>query len=160
MLGLMALLPFAGNYALPSLFATTFILCIMGGTRLYLAHRCDDRRFANAGRLFATWPAISAHPPHLNDGTAAFVVGYMRRSENMTETKPDTTSTEPPSAQQNRGKRPNKGSGEVSGSGAGAGGSGAPEDYDSDPVGGGGAFPPAGPEDGGSGADAPSHGSR
>jgi hypothetical protein len=60
----------------------------------------------------------------------------------------------------NRGKKPNQGLGEVSGSGAGAGGSGGPEDYDSDPAGGGGAFPPVGPKDGGSGADAPSHGSR
>jgi hypothetical protein len=65
-----------------------------------------------------------------------------------------------PTAQENRGKRPSEGSGEVSGSGAGAGGSGGPEDYDSDSAGGGGAFPPVGPKDGGSGADAPSHGSR
>jgi hypothetical protein len=63
-------------------------------------------------------------------------------------------------ARNNRGKRPGKGSGEVTGSGAGAGGSGGPEDYDSDPVGGGGSFPPARPGDGGDGADAPSHGSR
>lgn len=64
------------------------------------------------------------------------------------------------SAQENRGRKPSEGSGEVSGSGAGAGGSGGAEDYDSDPVGGGGSFPPAGPKDGGSGPDAPSHGSR
>jgi hypothetical protein len=63
-------------------------------------------------------------------------------------------------ATDNRGGKPTGGSGEVSGSGAGAGGSGAPEDYDSDSAGGGGTFPPAGPKEGGTGADAPSHGSR
>lgn len=64
------------------------------------------------------------------------------------------------SGNKNRGKRPSEGSGEAAGSGAGSGGSGGPEDYDSDPVGGGGTFPPVGPKDGGSGADAPNHGSR
>ncbi len=38
----------------------------------------------------------------------------------------------------NRGRRPSEGSGVVEGSGAGAGGGGAEEDYDSDPVAGGG----------------------
>ncbi len=39
----------------------------------------------------------------------------------------------------NRGHRPSEGSGVVEGSGAGAGGGGAEEDFDADPVGGGGA---------------------
>lgn len=63
-------------------------------------------------------------------------------------------------AKENRGNPPGYGSGEVFGAGAGAGGSGSPEDYDADPVGGGGSFPPAGPVEGGEGADAPSHGTR
>lgn len=63
-------------------------------------------------------------------------------------------------ARENRGNPPSVGSGEVTGAGAGAGGSGSPEDYDADPVGGGGSFPPAGPVEGGEGADAPSHGTR
>lgn len=42
------------------------------------------------------------------------------------------------SGAENRGHRPGKGSGPVSGSGAGAGGKGNAEDFDSDPQGGGG----------------------
>lgn len=65
-------------------------------------------------------------------------------------------------APENRGMRaPDSGSGDVVGSGAGAGGGGGAEDYDSDPIGGGGAVrqehPAKHPEDG---ADAPVHGSR
>src|SRR3546814_15146240 len=41
----------------------------------------------------------------------------------------------------NRGHRPGKGSGPVTGSGAGAGGKGNPEDFDADPQGGGGQAP-------------------
>lgn len=40
----------------------------------------------------------------------------------------------------NRGHRRSSGSSEVKGSGAVAGGDGAPEDYDNDPVGGGGSL--------------------
>jgi len=51
--------------------------------------------------------------------------------------------------------------GEVRGSGAGAGGGGAPEDIDSDSASGGGAdLEPRRPPPAGTGADAPSHGSR
>jgi hypothetical protein len=61
----------------------------------------------------------------------------------------------------NRGTlAPTEGSGGVVGSGASAGGGGGPEDFDSDAVGGGGAFPrhtEPGPNEGG---DAPKHGSR
>ncbi len=63
-------------------------------------------------------------------------------------------------ADENRGNPPGYGNGEVTGAGAGAGGSGGPEDYDADPMGGGGSFPPAGPTESGEGADAPSHGTR
>ena len=65
----------------------------------------------------------------------------------------------PDPAAANRGHRPSKGSGPVSGSGAGAGGKGNAEDYDSDPQGGGGAMPR--PTDHGprTGADAPVGGS-
>lgn len=60
----------------------------------------------------------------------------------------------------NRGRRPGKGSGPVTGSGAGAGGKGNPEDYDADPQGGGGrAQMPADSHPAG-GADAPVGGSR
>jgi len=45
----------------------------------------------------------------------------------------------------NRGSRPGKGVGEVTGSGAGAGGGGNPEDPDRDPIGGGGAIAPTTP---------------
>lgn len=60
----------------------------------------------------------------------------------------------------NRGHRPGKGSGPVTGSGAGAGGKGNPEDYDADPQGGGGSGPI--PDDHGprEGADAPIGGGR
>src|SRR3546814_11904781 len=44
----------------------------------------------------------------------------------------------------NRGHRPGKGSGPVTGSGAGAGGKGNPEDFDADPQGGGGQAPKIG----------------
>lgn len=44
------------------------------------------------------------------------------------------------SGAKNRGRRPNGGSGPVSGSGAGAGSGGNPEVYDSDPQGGGGSL--------------------
>ncbi|MBA4751021.1 MAG: hypothetical protein H2055_02160 [Sphingopyxis sp.] len=47
----------------------------------------------------------------------------------------------PDPAAANRGHRPGKGSGPVSGSGAGAGGKGNAEDYDGDPQGGGGEWP-------------------
>src|SRR3546814_18152727 len=60
----------------------------------------------------------------------------------------------------NRGHRPGKGSGPVTGSGAGAGGKGNTEDFDADPQGGGGQAPiPAdrGPKEG---AYAPLGGSR
>src|SRR3546814_13156197 len=60
----------------------------------------------------------------------------------------------------NRGHRPGKGSGPVTGSGAGAGGKGNPEDFDADPQGGGGQAPipvDRGPKEG---ADAPIGGSR
>ena len=60
----------------------------------------------------------------------------------------------------NRGHRPGKGSGPVTGSGAGAGGKGNPEDFDADPQGGGGHAPirtDRGPKEG---ADAPVGGSR
>lgn len=63
-------------------------------------------------------------------------------------------------AADNRGERAQSSVGEVKGSGAGAGGSGDPEDYDSDPQAGGGTFPPADPPPAGTGADAPTHGSR
>lgn len=65
-------------------------------------------------------------------------------------------------AQPNRGQRAHiLANGEVRGSGSGAGGGGAPEDFDSDSAAGGGTLEvdnakPAG----GTGADAPSHGSR
>lgn len=79
----------------------------------------------------------------------------------------NTQDTERPQAEnnkadENRGNPPGYGNGEVTGAGAGAGagGSGGPEDYDADPMGGGGSFPPAGPTEGGEGADAPSHGTR
>jgi hypothetical protein len=70
----------------------------------------------------------------------------------------ERTALDPAAA--NRGHRPNKGSGPVSGSGAGAGGNGNAEDYDSDPQGGGGDMPR--PTDRGpkTGADAPVGGSR
>ena len=68
--------------------------------------------------------------------------------------------TENNNASENRGNPPGFGNGEVTGAGAGAGGSGGPEDYDSDPMGCGGSFPPAGPVECGEGADAPSHGTR
>ena len=74
--------------------------------------------------------------------------------------EPDATQEDAHKANENRGQPPGYGNGEVTGAGAGAGGSGSPEDYDVDPVGGGGSFPPAGPPDGGEGADAPSHGTR
>src|SRR3546814_17413919 len=60
----------------------------------------------------------------------------------------------------NRGHRPGKGSGPVTGSGAGAGGKGNPADFDADPQGGGGQAPlptDRGPKEG---ADAPIDGSR
>src|SRR3546814_16393853 len=60
----------------------------------------------------------------------------------------------------NRGHRPGKGIGPVTGSGAGAGGKGNPEDFDADPQGGGGQAPipvDRGPKEG---ADAPIGGSR
>jgi hypothetical protein len=51
--------------------------------------------------------------------------------------------------------------GEVHGSGAGAGGGGTPEDFDSDPASGDeGDLQPRRPAPAGTGADAPSHGSR
>ncbi len=51
--------------------------------------------------------------------------------------------------------------GEVHGSGAGAGGGGTPEDFDSDPAAGDeGDLEPRRPAPAGTGADAPSHGSR
>jgi len=51
--------------------------------------------------------------------------------------------------------------GEVHGSGAGAGGGGTPEDFDSDPASGAeGDLEPRNPPTPGTGADAPSHGSR
>jgi len=51
--------------------------------------------------------------------------------------------------------------GEVHGSGAGAGGGGTPEDFDSDPASGDeGDLEPRRPAPVGTGADAPSHGSR
>ncbi len=65
--------------------------------------------------------------------------------------------SQPNNEQENRGMPPGYGNGEVTGAGAGAGGSGAAEDYDADPVGGGGSFPPAGPTEGEGGADE-SHG--
>ena len=63
-------------------------------------------------------------------------------------------------ATENLGKRAEAHVGEINGSGAGAGGSGEPEDYVSDPPGGGGTFPAADALSAGKGADAPSHGSR
>ena len=63
-------------------------------------------------------------------------------------------------AASNRGQRAKAGTGDVQGSEAGAGGSGDPEDYDSDPQGGGGKFPPGSPPPEGEGADAPNHSSR
>lgn len=65
-------------------------------------------------------------------------------------------------AEENRGSRAaREGSGEVTGSGAAAGGDGGPEDYDTDPMAGGGslAMPTAdgAPDKGG---DASQHGSR
>ena len=60
----------------------------------------------------------------------------------------------------NRGHRPNKGSGPVSGSGAGAGGKGNAEDYDSDPQGGGGDASLSADRGPRTGADAPIGGSR
>lgn len=64
-------------------------------------------------------------------------------------------------AEDNRGSRaPQEGSGVVTGSGAGAGGAGGAEDFDSDPVGGGGAGPRAEDDHPRRGADAPVGGSR
>jgi hypothetical protein len=78
----------------------------------------------------------------------------------MTEPQNDTiTPDDDQTAADNRGKRAGKASGEVTGSGADSGGSGNPEDYDDDPVGGGGSFPPAGPPPG-KGRDAPEGGMR
>lgn len=73
---------------------------------------------------------------------------------------PDQPQAEDSKGVENRGNPPGYGNGEVTGAGAGAGGSGGPEDYDADPMGGGGSFPPAGPTESGEGADAPSHGTR
>ncbi len=65
------------------------------------------------------------------------------------------------SAEENRGRRaPRSGSGVVVGSGAGAGGAGGAEDFDSDPVGGGGTPPRPEDDHPKTGADAPVSGSR
>lgn len=54
--------------------------------------------------------------------------------ENIKAAKPTPLTT---GRDHNRGHRPSEGSGVMEGSGAAAGGGGNPEDYDSDPVGGG-----------------------
>ena len=62
---------------------------------------------------------------------------------------------------ENRGQRPGGGTGSVTGSGAGAGGGGGAEDFDSDPVAGGGAAQLASREpDPGRKEDFPTGGSR
>ena len=71
---------------------------------------------------------------------------------------PQAPGSNPNEAKENRGMPPGYGSGEVTG--AGAGGSGAPEDYDADPAGGGGSFPPVAPKAGEGGADEPHGGTR
>lgn len=81
--------------------------------------------------------------------------------------KPSTHRPGPPvrreglGAEENRGRRARQeGSGVVVGSGAGAGGSGGAEDFDSDPVGGGGTGSLPQDDHPRSGADAPVGGSR
>ena len=71
-----------------------------------------------------------------------------------TETQP--VEPQPNEENENRGSPPGYGNGEVTG----AGGSGAAEDYDADPAGGGGSFPPVAPKTGQGGADEPHGGTR
>lgn len=62
------------------------------------------------------------------------------RARTMTERRAQTPADDRPmdgEGDANRGHRARQGSGAVEGSGAGAGGGGNPEDFDSDPVGGG-----------------------
>lgn len=70
--------------------------------------------------------------------------------------EPKAPGSQPNEEQENRGMPPGYGNGEVTG----AGGSGAAEDYDADPVGGGGSFPPVAPTEGEGGADEPHGGTR
>ena len=67
-----------------------------------------------------------------------------------------TSDSQPNEENENRGSPPGYGNGEVTG----AGGSGAAEDYDADPAGGGGSFPPVAPKTGQGGADEPHGGTR
>jgi len=87
--------------------------------------------------------------------------GYTADEDPASPQEGPAVNTEGRDAQANRGKRaPREGSGVVVGSGAGAGGGGGAEDFDSDPVGGGGAMPPLEDDHPQSGADAPVGGSR
>ncbi len=74
--------------------------------------------------------------------------------------EPKAPGSQPNEEQENCGMPPGYGNGEVTGAGAGAGGSGAAEDYDADPVGGDGSFPPVAPTEGEGGADEPNGGTR